>query len=29
MLGGVMDGITHALTFSLHLKDGYFLPPPD
>ena len=25
MLGGVMDGIAHALTFSLHLKDGYFL----
>jgi isoquinoline 1-oxidoreductase beta subunit len=25
MLGGMMDGIAHALTYSLHLKDGYFL----
>ena len=25
MLGGMMDGIANALTFSLHLKDGSFL----
>ncbi len=25
MMGGIMDGIAQALTFSLHLKDGYFL----
>ncbi len=25
MMGGIMDGIAQALTYSLHLKDGYFL----
>jgi len=25
MMGGAMDGIANALTYSLHLKDGYFL----
>jgi isoquinoline 1-oxidoreductase beta subunit len=25
MMGGVMDGIAQALSYSLHLKDGYFL----
>ncbi len=25
MMGGCMDGISQALTYSLHLKDGYFL----
>jgi isoquinoline 1-oxidoreductase beta subunit len=25
MMGGMMDGIANALTYSLHLKDGYFL----
>ncbi|GGO44759.1 isoquinoline 1-oxidoreductase subunit beta [Streptomyces daqingensis] len=25
MMGGIMDGIAHALTSSLHLKDGHFL----
>jgi isoquinoline 1-oxidoreductase beta subunit len=25
MMGGTMDGIAQALTYSLHLKDGYFL----
>jgi isoquinoline 1-oxidoreductase beta subunit len=25
MMGGVMDGIANALSYSLHLKDGYFL----
>ena len=25
MMGGSMDGIAQALTYSLHLKDGYFL----
>jgi isoquinoline 1-oxidoreductase subunit beta len=25
MMGGVMDGIAQTLTYSLHLKDGYFL----
>jgi len=25
MMGGAMDGIAQALTYSLHLKDGYFL----
>ena len=25
MMGGVMDGIAQALTYSLHLKDGHFL----
>ena len=25
MIGGAMDGIANALTYSLHLKDGYFL----
>ncbi len=25
MIGGLMDGIAQALTYSLHLKDGYFL----
>jgi len=25
MIGGAMDGIAHALTYSLHLKDGHFL----
>jgi isoquinoline 1-oxidoreductase beta subunit len=25
MIGGIMDGIAQALTYSLHLKDGYFL----
>ena len=25
MMGGVMDGIAQVLTYSLHLKDGYFL----
>ena len=25
MMGGIMDGIGQALTYSLHLKDGYFL----
>jgi isoquinoline 1-oxidoreductase subunit beta len=25
MIGGIMDGIAQALTYSLHLRDGYFL----
>ena len=25
MIGGIMDGIAQALTYSLHLQDGYFL----
>jgi isoquinoline 1-oxidoreductase subunit beta len=25
MMGGIMDGIAQALTFSLHLQDGYYL----
>jgi isoquinoline 1-oxidoreductase beta subunit len=25
MMGGIMDGIAQALSYSLHLKDGYFL----
>ena len=25
MMGGIMDGIGQALTYSLHLKDGHFL----
>ena len=25
MIGGIMDGIAQALTYSLHLEDGYFL----
>jgi isoquinoline 1-oxidoreductase beta subunit len=25
MMGGIMDGIAQALTYGLHLKDGYFL----
>jgi isoquinoline 1-oxidoreductase beta subunit len=25
MMGGIMDGIAQALTYSLHLKNGYFL----
>ena len=25
MMGGIMDGIAQALTYSLHLKDGHFL----
>ena len=25
IMGGALDGIAHALTFSLHLRDGYFL----
>lgn len=25
MIGGIMDGIAQALSYSLHLKDGYFL----
>jgi len=25
MMGGVMDGIAQALSYSLHMKDGYFL----
>jgi isoquinoline 1-oxidoreductase beta subunit len=25
MMGGMMDGIAQTLTYSLHLKDGYFL----
>jgi isoquinoline 1-oxidoreductase beta subunit len=25
MMGGIMDGIAQALTYSLHLKGGYFL----
>ena len=25
MMGGMMDGIAQALSYSLHLKDGYFL----
>jgi len=25
MMGGIMDGIAQALTYSLHLQDGYFL----
>jgi isoquinoline 1-oxidoreductase beta subunit len=25
IMGGIMDGIAQALTYSLHLKDGYFL----
>jgi isoquinoline 1-oxidoreductase subunit beta len=25
MMGGIMDGIAQALTFSLHFQDGYFL----
>jgi isoquinoline 1-oxidoreductase beta subunit len=25
MIGGIMDGIAQALTYSLHLSDGYFL----
>ena len=25
MMGGIMDGIAQALTYSLHLEDGHFL----
>ena len=25
MMGGIMDGIGQVLSYSLHLKDGYFL----
>ena len=25
MMGGIMDGIAQALTYSLHLRNGYFL----
>ena len=25
MMGGIMDGIAQALSYSLHLKDGHFL----